>query len=111
MAHLLTVFGPVAAEDFGPALPHEHVLCDFAGAAETGPHRWDREAVTAVMLPLLREAAGRGIRGFIDCTPSFIGKDPELLRGLSRASGLHILTNTGYYKEPYLPPHAFTDSV
>src|SRR5690348_4038146 len=111
MTRIETVRGPIPASELGPTLPHEHVLCDFIGAAETGPHRWDRAAVTRVMLPLLRDAATAGFRGFVDCSPAWIGRDPELLRSLSEASGLHILTNTGYYKEPYLPPHAFTDSA
>ena len=37
-----------------------------------------------------------------------------LLRRLSRASKLHILTNTGYYgaaNDKFLPPHAFTESA
>lgn len=110
MGTLVTVLGPIPAGDLGPALPHEHVLCDFIGADRTGPHRWDRDAVARVMLPLLQEAAALGIRGFVDCSPAYIGRDPVLLRDLSRASGLHILTNAGYYKEPYLPPHALTDT-
>jgi phosphotriesterase-related protein len=107
---LVTVLGPIPADQFGLALPHEHVLCDFIGAEGTGPHRWDREAVAARMLPLLEEAVRAGVRGFVDCTPACIGRDPELLRTLALKTGLHFLTNTGYYKEPYLPPHAFTDS-
>jgi predicted metal-dependent phosphotriesterase family hydrolase len=111
METLVTVRGPVPADRFGPALPHEHVLCDFIGADRTGTHRWDRDAVAAVMLPLLREAHAAGIRGFVDCSPAYIARDPFLLRRLSRESDLHILTNTGYYKEPFLPPHAFTESA
>lgn len=111
METLVTVLGRVPAERFGIALPHEHVLCDFAGARETGPHRWDRAAVREVMLPLLQEAVRAGVTGFVDCSPACIGRDPVLLRELAEAAGLHLLTNTGYYKEPYLPEHAFTESA
>jgi predicted metal-dependent phosphotriesterase family hydrolase len=111
MPEIITVLGPISAEQFGLTLPHEHVLCDFIGAERTAPSRWDRETVAVTMLPLLQDAAVTGVRGFVDCTPAYIGRDPELLRSLSREAGLHILTNTGYYKEPYLPPHAFTDTV
>lgn len=110
MPHVMTVLGPLPTEQMGLTLPHEHVLCDFAGAEKTGPHRWDRQAVSAVMLPLLREARATGARTFVDCSPAYIARDPVLLRDLSRAADLHILTNTGYYKEPYLPPHAFSES-
>lgn len=107
----MTVRGPIPAGQFGMALPHEHVMVDFAGAEQTGKHRYDPEDVCRVILPYLREARAQGWTGFVDCTPAFIGRDPEVLRRLADAADLHILTNTGYYKEPYLPPHAFTDTV
>jgi phosphotriesterase-related protein len=93
------------------ALPHEHVLVDFIGADKTGRHRYDPDDVFRVMLPYLKEARAQGWTGFVDCTPAYLARDPTLLRRLSEAADLHILTNTGYYKEPFLPPHAFTDSV
>jgi len=108
---ILTVRGPIPADRFGKALPHEHVMVDFIGADQTGKHRYDPDDVCRVMLPYLKEAREQSWTGFVDCTPAFIGRDPEVLRRLSEAADLHILTNTGYYKEPYLPPHAFTDSV
>jgi phosphotriesterase-related protein len=46
----------------------------------------------------------------VECTPAYLGRDPELLRRLSEASGLNILTNTGYYgasNDKYVPQHAF----
>jgi phosphotriesterase-related protein len=63
------------------------------------------------MLPLLIEAKERGVHTSVDCTPMFIGRDPLLLRRLSEASGLHLLTNTGIYKEPFLPKYAFTETA
>jgi len=105
-----TVRGIIPAEKFGRALPHEHVLCDFIGADKTGPHRWNADEVFATMLPFLKAARAQGINGFADCTPAFIGRDVRLLRRLAEATGLHILTNTGLYKEPFLPPYAFTES-
>lgn len=106
-----TVLGRVDLASFGPVLPHEHILVDFVGADKTGPHRYDPDEVVAVMQPYLEEAAARGFKGFVDCTPQYLARDPALLARLSRATGLHIVTNTGLYKEPYLPPYAFSDTV
>jgi phosphotriesterase-related protein len=111
MSQVMTVRGPIPAEELGRTLPHEHVLVDFIGAEQTGRHRYDPDSVYQVMLPYLKEARAQGWTAFVDCTPAFIGRDPLLLRRVSEAADLHILTNTGYYKEPYLPPHAFTDTV
>jgi phosphotriesterase-related protein len=111
MPIIQTVCGPIPADAFGIALPHEHVMVDFIGADRTGPHRWNSDEVFAVMLPYLKAVRAQGIAGFADCTPAYLGRDPRLLRRLAKAADLHILTNTGYYKEPYLPPHAFRESA
>jgi len=50
----------------------------------------------------------------VECTPEWLGRDVALLQKLSAASGLQIVTNTGYYgagKEKFLPKHAYTDSA
>jgi phosphotriesterase-related protein len=111
VGQIMTVRGPIPPGLFGMALPHEHVLVDFIGADKTGRHRYDPDDVFRVMLPYLKEAREQGWTGFVDCTPAYLARDPAVLRRISEASDLHILTNTGYYKEPFLPPHAFTDSV
>ena len=104
---IVTVLGPIEPADFGPTLPHEHVMVDFIGADKVGKHRYDAEQIYLTMLPYLQKVADQGVSGFVDCTPMFLGRDPEILTRLARATGLHILTNTGMYKEPYLPQYAF----
>lgn len=106
-----TVLGPIHPDEFGFVLPHEHVICDFIGADQTGPHRWDTDEVVEVMQPYLEAIRKLGVTGFVDCTPAYIGRDPEALVRLSKTTNIHILTNTGYYKEPFLPAHAFDESV
>jgi len=101
-----TVTGPVAPTELGTTLIHEHILCDFIGAEKTGPHRWERDEVFEVMLPYLKTLRAAGGRTFVDCSPKYIGRDPLLLKRLAEASGLRIITNTGLYKEPYLPRYA-----
>jgi hypothetical protein len=83
------------------------VLCDFIGAAETGPHRWAAGEVIEVMGPYLNDLAARGVGTLVDCSPAYIGRDPALLARLAEITGLRIVTNTGWYKAPYLPAHAY----
>jgi len=107
-----TVAGPVAAASLGVTLTHEHVLVDFVGADRVSPSRYDRDAAFARALPHLERIYSLGCRTLVECTPAYLGRDPELLRRLSRASKLRILTNTGYYgaaDDKFLPPHAFTE--
>ena len=105
-----TVLGPVPASKLGFTLVHEHVMCDFIGADQTNRHRWEVEAVVKRMLPVLRQLKERGVTGFIDCTPAYIGRDPRVLKQLAQETGLHIVTNTGYYggaDDKFVPKHAY----
>lgn len=104
---IITVNGPIAADQMGVTLPHEHVMVDFIGAAETGPHRWDRGEVIRVALPHLERAKRLGCATLIECTPMWIGRDPTILRTLAQRTGMHFLTNTGCYAAgngKYIPP-------
>jgi phosphotriesterase-related protein len=109
-----TVLGPVRPSDLGVTLMHEHVLVDFIGAERIGPGRYDPDEAFRVALPHLKRLYGLGCRTLVECTPAFLGRDPLLLRRLARASGLHLLTNTGYYAAAgtkYIPRHAYSESV
>jgi phosphotriesterase-related protein len=111
---IYTVRGPIPASQFGFALPHEHIMVDFIGADQTSKERWDPEEVVRTMLPYLKPLRERGVTGFVDCTPAYLGRDVRVLRRLSEETGLHIVTNTGYYAAvngKYLPRHAYTDTV
>ncbi len=110
----MTVRGPVSADELGLILSHEHVLVDFIGAMDTGYHRWDRDDVVRVMTPKLAAIKAAGFDALFECTPAWLGRDPRLLARLSEASGLHLVTNTGYYgarQNKFLPAHALTASA
>ena len=47
-AQIQTVQGPLSADHLGITLMHEHVMVDFAGADQAGPHRYDVEEVFRV---------------------------------------------------------------
>jgi phosphotriesterase-related protein len=100
---IITVTGPIPASQLGFTLPHEHIMVDFIGAEQTGKHRYRREDVIKRILPFLKEIYDLNVRAFVDCTPQYLGRDVEILKALSVASGLAIVTNTGLYKDQYLP--------
>ena len=109
-----TVTGTFPIDSLGLTLIHEHMLVDFIGADSISPDRWNRDSVVAKVLPYLLEVKKHGVKTILDCTPSFLAKDPLLLKELSEKSGIRILTNTGYYGAvdgKYLPSHTFTESA
>ncbi|RPJ79730.1 MAG: phosphotriesterase, partial [Acidobacteria bacterium] len=111
---VMTVLGPVSPGALGSSLSHEHVLVDFIGADRVSRSRYDLNEAYEVALPHLRRARELGCRGFVECTPAYLGRDPRLLGRLARAAQLHILTNTGYYgaaTDAFVPAHAHQESA
>ena len=125
---VMTVAGPIAPEDLGQTLIHEHVHVDctpilkvhgypvvtnseltLETAAEA---RWnpggfpdnyrltDVELIIQELKPLY-EAGGRAL---VDCTPRGLGRNPQALQEISKRSGLHVVMGSGYYLEMCQPP-------
>ena len=95
-------------------LVHEHVLADFVGADQIRPGRYDRDQVFAIARPRLEELRRLGCRRLLECTPNFLGRDPDLLKRLSDAAGLEIWSNTGLYgaaNHRYVPAFARTETA
>lgn len=109
-----SVTGPVSIDSLGLTLIHEHMLVDFIGADSISSDRWNRDSVAARVLPFLLEVKKHGVSTILDCTPSYLAKDPLLLKSLSEKSGIRILTNTGFYGAvggKYLPDFVQTESA
>jgi len=109
-----TVRGEIPVSLMGKTLHHEHLLVDFIGADSTGYHRWNKAEVVKKVLPYLLEIKKSGYKTLVDCTPAYLGRDPELLKMLSEKSGIQIITNTGLYSAvggKYIPKHGFTESA
>ena len=105
-AQIITVNGAIAPKEMGLTLIHEHIMVDWVGADSTGYHRWDKRKVVARAFPYLNALKEHGVTSFLDCTPAYLGRDPYVLKKLSDSTGIHILTNTGYYgsgNNQYIP--------
>ncbi|WP_269523573.1 hypothetical protein [Coraliomargarita parva] len=94
-----TVLGPVAAEDLGPTLIHEHILCSSLSLYHYFGERWfRREDVIQTATNKLRRLAQRhGVRTVVDGTPLNLTRDLRLLAEVSRRSGVHLVASTGFY--------------
>lgn len=114
-ATVMTVLGAVDATDLGVTLAHEHLYADLRPHAEqaASPMAPDMDAVEQVVLPYLRDLRRLGCRSLVDCTATTLGREPRLIRQLSRQSGLHMLTVTGAYVAAngrFIPPYARVES-
>jgi phosphotriesterase-related protein len=111
---IMTVQGDFASSTMGPTLPHEHLLVDFIGAEQATPDRYDADEVFKTALPHLKRLKEQGAATLIECTPAYLGRDPLLLNRLAKASGVRIVTNTGYYAAnggKHLPAHVQHESA
>ncbi len=113
-SRIITVTGEIPASAMGKTLHHEHVLVDFIGADSTGYDRWSKDSVVEKVLPYLLEIKKLGYKTLVECTPAYLGRDPQLLKMLSEKSGIQIITNTGYYSAvggKYIPKHGYTETA
>jgi len=111
---VMTVLGTISPKEMGVTLPHEHVLVDFIGAEKVSRDRYDADEAFEVIVPHLERVKKLGCRTFVECTPAYIGRDPVLLRRLAKKTGMHILTNTGYYgaaNDEFVPKHAYEETA
>ncbi len=127
----MTVLGPVPPAALGLVLMHEHVLndcrCWWHRPQERARNRLACEPVNPGIIGELRMdpfvnldnlsldderlaaaelmlAADEGCRTVVDPTCRGIGRNPEALARISRATGLNIVMGGGYYLEASHPP-------
>lgn len=97
------------AREMPSVLVHEHVMVDFIGADLIRPGRYDREEVFRAAVPKLKAVKELGCARLQECTPNFLGRDPDLMARLADACEMEIWTNTGLYaaaNHKYLPDFA-----
>jgi predicted metal-dependent phosphotriesterase family hydrolase len=95
---IMTVTGPIAPDELGVVLPHEHVFIDLVREYRGSGLLIDEELACAE----LRALTGAGGRTLVDLTTDEIGRDPAALRRVSEATGIFIVMGCGHYRDPYL---------
>ncbi len=124
-----TVLGPIAPEELGITLGHEHVLIDLRGLWDDPPaeraYLVDQEPTLENLGELVRNPydsrpnlliddpelsirellyyKDAGGQSLIDMTTVGIQPDPEELYRISERTGIHVIAGCGYYRQPLLP--------
>jgi len=133
---VMTVMGPVPADQLGVILPHEHVLADFRVYHEPFyPELSDRrveldmlgmlrrhpttcldnlllddQQVMSAELRLFRQAGGATVVDLTSRGPR-APADVAALRLLAQESGLHIIAGTGLYAPAFYPESLARETV
>ncbi len=104
--HVKTVLGDISESDLGITLAHEHICCYSNYLYQmAGDEYLDKERLLNVAVNYLKSLKEKYcLNTFIDCTPVNIGRDIELLKEVSKRSGVNIVCSTGFYytEEPVL---------
>lgn len=111
---VMSADGYMDVSEMGTTLVHEHIVVDWIGADSTGYHRWNREEVIQRVLPFIEEAKERGVQTIIECTATYLGRDPYVLAELSEQTGIQFLTNTGNYgalDNKFIPEHVYQENA
>ena len=99
-----SVQGPIAVEDLGITLMHEHVMAVNWSMRMTFNNWIESESVISKAVDSLLKAKRFGLRTIVDATPINLGRDIRILREVAEKSGIQIIASTGlfYTEEPFL---------
>lgn len=109
---VMTVLGPIPPDRIGVTLPHEHLMSTVGSDITPEPDHTYGPAAYEAVLPHLQELRRLGVETLMDAGPPYLGRAPETMRALSRASGIQIVVPTGYYgaaNDRYVPEHALAE--
>lgn len=101
MGLVRTVLGDREVDDAYGILPHEHLLCDFRPiSGQLNQVLNEPELIRDELASL----DGTLVRCLVEVTPPDLGRDPQGLVFLAKASGLDIVMATGWYRGAFYPP-------
>ena len=101
---LFTTLDPIAKENLGLILPHEHVFVDLRTPDKPGYPQAEAAEVVALMAPQIAAAQAQGVTALVECTTIGVGRRADIDLAVSRATGLPIVVPTGSYREPWITP-------
>ncbi len=111
MPAVMTVTGPISADQLGYTLMHEHLFLDLTKDTWTNNNFLSDPDLTLIELERYKQAGGVTL---VDQTNRGLGQDPRAVRQMAERSGLNIILGCGWYREPYYEPHLYrwkTDQV
>jgi len=101
MKTIQTVCGPVDSSALGITYLHEHLMGRPLKPNPDPDYLLDSEATAIAELRAFHTLGGRAV---VEMSPKEYARDPEALRRISEASGVHVIATTGYIKSASADP-------
>src|SRR5262249_19176030 len=108
MPHVSTVRGPVASDQLGFVLMHEHIVLQSPGVRDNWPETLDTQAAVQRSVQKLNEAKAVGVDTIVDLTTMDNGRDVPLIAEIGAQTDIHIVVATGMWR---LVPRYFSDKT
>jgi phosphotriesterase-related protein len=107
MPQVMTVLGPIAPDELGFTLPHEHLfinLTDFPGGITIGGHLaiFDPVLHAEILIKELEAFKAVGGKSLVELTVRNMGGDIQAVKRVAEATGLNIIAGCGWYRESYM---------
>lgn len=99
MAKINTVLGAIEDNFLGETLFHEHVFCANPSFCNAFGNSWfPREQVVERAIKLFKQAKEEcGVQTIVDATPIDLGRKVEIIKEVSKKSGVNVLVSGGIY--------------
>ncbi|MFJ5264792.1 phosphotriesterase [Streptomyces sp. NPDC088387] len=98
-----TVRGPVAVDDLGSVLMHEHVFVLNEEIRQSLPETWDEQERISDAVSRLKALAATGITTIVDCTVIGLGRNIARVARVNDQVDLNIVAATGIYTVSDIP--------
>ena len=101
-AKVRTVLGDIHPDELGFTHSHEHLLIDLWKIVGTYDSIVEEEELITEELRRFGVAGGGAI---IDCTNIGLGRNPEAVQRISKATGVHVVLGSAWYRERVYPDY------
>ena len=98
MTEVVTVLGPLPADNLGVTLTHEHMIVDLCRVTRNATDILNEVPLAIRELEFFTRAGGASV---VEVTNRGLGRDPCALVEIARATGLNIVMGAGWYREPF----------
>lgn len=105
---IMTVLGPIAPDELGITLPHDHILIDMRHSSYGFDVILNDVDLAIEELRAFKAAGGGAI---VEVTTEDLGRNPLAQKRVAEETGLHVISGAGYYQEPYYPYYVYQMNI
>jgi phosphotriesterase-related protein len=105
MRKVNTILGPIDSSTLGYTRMHEHLFFGWPGTEMDPFVGFDENNVVKTVTDMVLDMKKKGISTLVEATPINLARHVEILIRIAEASGINIITSTGFSDLPFLPFH------